>query len=646
MPSNETPDSRALDIGSLTRRDLVAMGSVAGITGLAGCGGDGQPQPTPHGSGDGPTESTVDGSTMTTRIEWNWSPGDTNFSSFGQASNYPSAEAQVFFEPLIGYSPTKQEFVYELADGPPTMESGCELHVKIKDGYTWWDGTPVTAKERVIQGQLVSWLCCGGPEEVPWAPVLVDDSEFYEVKRGHLNDSFASINMMKTLNTKYDHFEPFLERFQDATTDSERQSVGRELLDHEISLDQVIEEGYGTGLWKPVSYSSSTITFEKYADHPHAGRTDLEEWRWKVVPTDQSFYQALKQDSFDYGTTEYRRNVQNPPSHIEPVIEYPGRFGRKLGMSWRNEHLARRPVRRAIGYLLNLEGLAGIIDQVTPVTQQTVGMPDSLVEKYVGSSFLDEIIDYGTDARPEKAAETLRTAGYERSGGVWRDADGKAIRGLNFIASSNADDALIGNTISAQLSNFGIKNDFSTLEPGSYRSLVDPKSGSGEFDLSIHVAGPLAPHPSRIWSFKWPRTVDNFAGVADIGKPEGCTTEPPAVTWTGSETPTFRIPVDPVPAYPEHIGATEIDGDEQELEPIRSSIRLRYDLPEEELREVSQQWAWWFNFNLFHVNLHSIDRMLWLDSENFTVSDDATITGVNLGQGPMANGYLSSADGV
>jgi hypothetical protein len=518
--------------------------------------------------------------------------------------------------------------------------------VKIKDGYTWWDGTPVTARERVIQGQLVSWLCCGGPEKVPWAPVLVDDNEFYEVKRGQLNESFASINMMKTLNTKYDHFEPFLERFEDATTDSEIQSVGQDLLNHEISLDQVIEEGYGTGLWKPVSYSSSTITFEKYADHPHADRTDLEEWRWEVVPTDQSFYQAFKQNSYDYGTTEYRKNIQNPPANIDSVVEYPGRFGRKLGMSWRNEHLARRPVRRAIGYLLNLEGLASIIDRVTPVTQQTVGMPDSLVEKYVGESFLDRIIDYGVEAHPEKAAETLRAAGYERSGGVWRDADGNAMRGLKFVASSNSNDALIGNTISGQLSEFGIKNNFSTLEPASYRSIVDPKSGSGDFDLSIHEAGPLAPHPSRIWSFKWPRTVDNFAGVAEIGKPEGCTTEPPAITWTESETPTFRIPVDPVPAYPERIGATELDGDGQRLDPIRTSIRLRYDLPEAQLRRLSQQWAWWYNFNLFHVNLHSVDQMLWMDTDEYGIADGATITGVNLGQGPMANGYVSSSDGV
>jgi ABC-type transport system substrate-binding protein len=646
MTSEETVVPDGLDIGSLTRRKLFAMGSMAGITGLAGCGGGRENDPTPIGSGEDPPASTVDGETMTTRINWNWSPGDTNFSSFGQASNYPSAEAQVFFEPLIGYSPIDQEFVYELADGPPTMESGCELHVRVKDGYTWWDGTPVTAKERVIQGQLVSWLCCGGPDEVPWAPVLVDDREFYEVKRGKLNQSFASINMMKTLNTKYDHFEPFMERFEDATTDSEKQSIGRELLNHEISLDQVIENGYGTGLWKPVSYSSSTITFEKYDDHPHADRTDLAKWRWEVVPTDQSFYQAFKQDSYDYGTTEYRRNVQNSPANIEPVIEYPGRVGRKLGMSWRNDHLARIPVRRAIGYLMNLEGLANIIDQVTPVTQQTVGMPDSLVEEYVGSSFLDDIIDYGVESRPEKAAQTLRAAGYERSGGVWRDADGSAIRGLKFIASSSSNDALIGNTISGQLSEFGIKNDFSTLEPGSYRSIVDSKSGSGEFDLSIHVAGPLAPHPSRIWSFKWPRTVDNFANVAEFPKPEGCTTEPPEVTWTESETPTFRIPVDPVPAYPERIGATELDGDGKRLDPIRTSMQLRYDLPAEELRALSQQWAWWFNFNLFHVNLHSIDRMLWMDSEDYALSDEARVTGVNLGQGPMANGYVSSSDDI
>jgi ABC-type transport system substrate-binding protein len=458
-----------------------------------------------------------------------------------------------------------------------------------------------------------------------------------------MNQDFASINMMQVLPTKHAFFNPYVERLDDATTEEEIQNITKEIRDIEITLDDMMEQGLGYGLWQPTSYSSSQITFEKYADHPNADRTDLEEWVWHVIPEDQSFTQAFKQSRFDYGNSKYDQNVQRPPSEIEDVVHYAGRSGRKLGISWRNEHLARRPVRRAINYLLDLEGLAKIIGTVTPVSQQTAGMPDDLVEKWLGADFVDQLIDYGPESKPKKAAQTLRAAGYERRNGVWTDADGKRIRGLRFISNSRSDDALVGNTISEQLDNFGIKNDFSTLEGGAFQNVVNPSGGTGEFDLAITRAGPSAPHPSRIWDFKWDSIVATYPQVANIGKPEGCTTEAPTPEWTASETPTYRIPVDPSPEYPEDVGATDRSGPTKTMEPIGKSMKMRYDLPAEEIRGHARDWAWWVNFNAFHVYLHSFDRTLWLDTDAFAVNDDATIQGVSYGKGPMAQGDLSTA---
>jgi hypothetical protein len=614
--------------------------------GLAGCGGrngDG-PTPIPGDGQDGDGTPRSEERTVHSRVSWNWAPGDTNFNRQGLTTNFPGGQARVFYDPLVGYSPIDQEFVYEVADGPPTMEGGCELHVEMKDTYTWWDGTPVTARDRVTAGTIVPYMCCGGPDQVPWNAQLVDDYEFFEVKRGDLNQAFASINMMQILPTKHAFFEPYLDRLDDASTSEEIQEITRDIRNVKISLDDMIEQGLGYGLWKPVEYTSATITFEKYADHPNADRTDLETWIWHVVPEEQSFTQAFKQGRYDYGNTKYAQNVDQVPAGVEPVVNYPGRVGRKLGISWRNEHLARRPVRRAINYLMDLEGLAGVLGTVTPVHQQTAGMPDDLVEKWIGSDFVDRLIDYGVESEPEQAARTLREADYEKRNGVWTDGDGKRIRNLRFISSSNTDDALIGNTISEQLNDFGIKNTFSTLEGGSFQNVVNPNSGSGDFDLAITAAGPSAPHPCRLWDFKWGRTVATYPNVSNIGKPEGCTTDAPDVEWTASETPTYRIPVDPSPAYPEEVGVTELAGDGKRMDPVGTSIKMRYALPTEEIRNLAREWAWWVNFNAFHTYLHSIDRTLWIDTNHVEISDDAVIQGVNYGSGPMGKGYLVTAD--
>jgi ABC-type transport system substrate-binding protein len=609
---------------------------------LAGCGGRGREGPTPFpddGSGDR-TPVPADEDTVVSRVAWNWAVGDTDFNRFSAASNYPNGQTSVFFDPMVSYSPTEEAFRYELADGAPFME-GCELHVPLKEGYTWWDGTPVTARDRVVLGSIVPYFCCGGPEEVPWESQLVEEYEFMEVKVGQFNEAFASINMLQGIRAKADYWKPFLERLEDASTDDAVQNVVKEIRDKQVTMDEVIQEGLGYGLWKPVEYTTSTLTLEKYEDHPNAEKTDVERWQWRVIPTEQSFIQAFKQDTLDYGSTEYRTNVQNPPEAIEEVVSYPGRQGRKVGLSWRNRHFARRPVRRAINYVMDLEGLASVVGNVTPVTQQTAGMPDSLVEKWLGTDFLDRLIDYGTQSRPEKAAEVMRAGGYERRNGVWTDEDGDRMQGLRFIATSDSDSALLGDTISGQLADFGIRTDFSALEPGSYQNVMSAREGSGDFDLVIDNAGPSAPHPSRIWGYVRSAVVDNWQISANINEPEECGTAPPNVEWTEDTSPVFRIPTDPAPPYPETVGRTELDGDGQHLDPIRSASEMRLDVGEERIREIARQWAWWVNFNAFHTYLHSFDRSLWMDTDLLQIEDQPVLGGTAYGQGPLTKGSVS-----
>jgi hypothetical protein len=64
----------------------------------------------------------------------------------------------------------------------------------------------------------------------------------------------------------------------------------------------------------------------------------------------------------------------------------------------------------------------------------------------------------------------------------------------------------------------------------------------------------------------------------------------------------------------------------------------------DEMKRLSQRLAWWINFNMFHVHLHSFDRQLWLDTEQFSYDGSTPATGGTLGAGPMANGGISRAE--
>jgi hypothetical protein len=609
------------------------MGSLAAANaGLAGCGGGGE-QPTPlPGNGDGTDSST----TLRTRVPWSWAVGDTNVNTWSPLGNNPARERNVFYDPMVSHSPTENRWVYELADGPPEMRE-CKQYVTIKDTYTWWDGMTVTAEDYYVLGNIAPFFCCGGPDQVTWEPKLEDEFTYYEQKAAMLNQGFNNSNLMKGFFVKRDIYRPYLERLMDSTTDEEIQAITKELTDLKLTLDDMMEEGFGYGLWKPIDYTEATITFEKHEAHPNAEKTDLENWEWQIINNTQSFYQAFKQDRFDYGTLNYSANIQNPPSGIETIVEYPDQLGRKLGMSWRNEHLSRRPVRRAIAHLLNLSALEQIAGDVTAVSQQTAGMPDNLVADWLGEDFLDSLIDYGLEARPERAAEILRGAGYERRNGVWQDSDGNRMAGLRFISEAGGDEALVGDTISSQLTDFGIKNDFSALEAGSYRTHVTPGTGSGDFDFVLHECGGSAPHPSMIWRYSSARVVDSLSDVISISSPQECGTEA-EYEYTAEESPLFRIPVNPAPGIPEEFG--DADGDPTEFDPVVAGNRMRYDIPEEEILDLAKQWSWWVNYNAFHVYLHSFDRKMWLDTENFSLREDATIRGTNLGAGPMTKGDI------
>jgi ABC-type transport system substrate-binding protein len=626
---------RAVDTEALSRRAILGVGA-GGVAGLAGCGGTSSPTPIPD---DGAGAESGAERTVVSRVAWEFAVGDSEWNRFSAAANrIPQREA--FMTPMVSYNPATNETYYELADGPPTME-GCTLHVELEDDFTWWDGTDVTARDRAIPHSLIPYFCCGGPDEVPWVSEFVSTYEFKEEKIGKLSQTFAEVNMMSPLPGKADQWEPYIERLEDATTDTETQNIVQEIRNLHVSIDDAIEEGLGYGLWKPVEYTSSKLVLEKHDEHPYADRTNVERWEWRVVPTTQSFVQAFKRDRFDYGSSLYENNVQQVPENIEEVISYPSRFGLKMGLNWRNKHLARRPVRRAINYLLDLNDLASIAGNVSPLTQQTAGTPDSFASEWLGEAFLEEIISYGPEGRPEKAAQVMREAGYEKRGGVWTDPDGEQMTGLRFVATSSGDNALVGDTISGILSDFGIRTDFSALEGGSYRDLVSPRTGSGDFDLAIHSIGASLPHPARVWGYRRPQVVDAFAQPLNQSPAEGCSTDPPTVEYNEDTAPVFSIPVNPTPGFPDRVGRETLGDDVRHLDPVKHSTQMRFDVGRDRIEELARTFAWWVNFNAFHVYLHTTNRQMWLDTERLEVTEDPRFTGTVYGSCPLGHGDVS-----
>lgn len=623
----------SLDPGSLTRRELLVMSSAAvASAGLAGCN-----QGIQNQSGAASGDDTLD-----TRITWSWAPGDTNLNRFAQPGNYPINQQPLFFDQMIRWSPTQNKWVYQVADGKPEIQ-GCEVHVTFKDTFTWWDGTPVTAKDYIALGKTLTWFCCGGPDAVPWEPHLVDEYHFYEERGSKPNQGWETVNMTNPLPCKYKFYKPYIERLEDASTDKAVQSIVKELSDVSITLDDMMEQGLGYGLWKIVDYSSSSIVLEKHDGHPYADRTDLERWKWHVIPEDQVFYQTFQQDELDFGSSEWEGKVNSPPSGIETKISYPGLLGRKLAFNWRNKHLARRPVRRAIGYMLNLAGLEQTGGSIKAVSSQT-GIPqDELAKEWLGADFVNQLIDYSAEPQEDKATQILENAGYSQPDDVWVDSDGSAIEGLRFISSSGSDEVVIGNTISNLLKQFGIKASYSAIEGGSFESAIGADAPN-DFDMLLDtVGGNGQPHPGSVYKPAFRETLDEIGRgtVADITPPDGCTRDPPEVEWTSDKTPIYNIPL-PFPKMPKQAGEATMNGDGERFRPIVAGTTMSTAESDEQVKEAARNYAWWFNYHMPFVTLHGFMHKAWLDTENFTLDESAPV-GKPVGLAAMSAGRISTS---
>jgi len=662
----EEPSERStVELSRRQLLELTALGSVS----LAGCGGDQGATPTEGATRTPMVETeivtkTVTGGDEVTRIvetvevtpeetetatlsaddlslhmnvNWNWAAGDTNFNREGPG-NYPGSPGDfIFYTPLVQYSPISKEYVPIMEPSIPERD-GCFVINKIDDGWTWWNGMEVNSYDRVYIHELIAHSCCGGPDGVPWVAEYVDDKTWREKKAGPVNGQWRARNMVRPIRNRRDLFKPFWERAQDASSEEELDQVITDLNEFEITLDQAMEQGHGTGLWKPVSYAADQITFEKFQEHPFADRTNLEKLVLHITTNSQSRLQAIDSDTLDIGQTPYRDQLDNPPGNLATLAEWPTGNGLKLSHNWSRTHGQNRAFRAAVAHLLDLEPLARIVTgNASPVKHQAAYVPENFQEQYLGESWLDNLIDYGVSAKKDKAKAVLQEGGYSKSGDIWVGPDGNETNGLVMITRSGGDRSLIGSTISGLLNNFGFKNDFLALETGSYGERVGNNANQQwDLDLTSFGTGASWEHANEIF----------VTGGAFNITTSGCdTVEPPEISpktevhrrlrfdWgTPGETGSSY------PAVPREVGSTS--GDTYRPDIATKSFNTRLDFSKEKLRSDAREIAWWFNYHVPSVHVLTTEKRLWYDSANFGVTSDR-IYGGHPGNQPQIYGYLN-----
>jgi peptide/nickel transport system substrate-binding protein len=563
MMRNDTAGVRSDD--SVTRRRLLAAcASGVALGSLAGCvEGDG-------GIADSPTVFGHGFPSLPQQTQLNpW------------AGNYPHNLYTLLFEPATLSTPRGGHRLSDLLESV-TIE-GTTVTVEYSDEYTWWNGKPVTARDRWVGHRIDSYIA----GETPNATLVDEYTLRYELDRP-LNRQLVLYRVVTdALNTAAGLFEPWLERLEDATTQSARNDVIKRLHGWELSLDEANEKGFGCGPYEFGEVSPNRLILEQYEDHPRADDISIPRL-WFPVTQGERSDELIAQGDLDGDRGLLSEKKIETPTHIEQLARYPTVGGTKLVLNWRNDHLAHRRVRRALLCALPIDTIVSSAGWGKPTTLQT-GMTRPPARRWLDESTRNQLQQYPIESDTEQAETLMRDAGYIRQNGRWYGPAGEVTFRLRTpLWSAWASSAQI---IEQSLDSFGFDVSAVQTSDASFRAVAQ----RDEYDLLLW------------WTTGRPYIAYD---VTD--------TNPATLGYGISDS---SIETAPQPVKP----SIQTPDGERTIDLLEQWRRIERSTPERETRAATSLFARWWNYDLPDILLATEHSGVWGNTRDFAwPSDDAT----------------------
>ncbi|AHG01829.1 ABC transporter substrate-binding protein (plasmid) [Halostagnicola larsenii XH-48] len=499
---------------------------------------------------------------------------------------------------------------------------GREITIEFPTDWTYWNGNDITAEDYFVAAEIDRYQDPEGSSIE--GHELVDD---YTVRRTYKEDIspvVAKMNANYGMEAPKSEFREYVDRYEEASSESERQAVTDELLQMTIPTEEFVDKGLGSSLFRIEDFTSSETLAVKYDDHPWADRTDIEEIR--LIPSvdgSGSIEELGRSDELDMTKYITEDQMSRYPDNIENIYKLDHYNCQKYILNWNNEHLSNRSVRRAIISAIDIPSIVDAAAQtgklVSPTEVQT-GIRETIEDTYLGDGFTDQLIQYPVEADEETAIEYMEQADYSREDNTWVSPDGEAVE-LNIITDSGIDKVQPTNVLSDQLTGFGIETNLETVGQDYYTRVQE-----WEFDIAWmwHVAVANW-HPTAYFS-------NNFYGLL-AGNPD-------SNSDTGPTGVPFSLEI------PEEVGAKEVGSNGIEINPAQLMTDLGASSSEEETIDLTQQLVQWVNYDLPSIIHMQENRGFGGDVENFSFPDPDD-DGVRLDQpspGPMAlcSGHIST----
>lgn len=586
------------DNSRFTRRTFLGASGGALTAALAGCAGG--------GSSD---------SRFVTAFEGGRPPNEVHFNPWNPA-NYAQTYSIYWL----------QRTVSAHGDGTVTSDffenmsvDGREVTIEFPTNWTYWNGNDITAEDYLVAAELDRYQ---DPEGSPIeSNELVDEYTIRRTYKEPISPTVARLNAGYGMEAPKSVFREYLDRYEEASSESERQDVTDELLQMTISTEEFVEQGLGSTLFKIEDFNSSETLAVKQDDHPWADRTDIEEIR--VIPNVESgtnVRQLERNNELDMTQYITDDRASGYPDNLENIYELSHYNCQKFMLNWENEHLANRSVRRAIISAIDIPSIvegAAQTGMLAEPTQVQTGIRETIEDRYLGDGFTDQLIQYPVEADEGTATEYMEEADYSMEDGTWVSPDGEPVE-FNIITQSSNAQTQQANIFGDQLARFGINREVTTVGQDYYSRVQN-----WEFDIAWmwHVALPYW-HPTAYFS-------NNFYGLL-AGDPD-------SDSATGPTGVPFETEI------PEEVGAKEVSGGGVEINPAELMNELTAASSEEETIELTEQLVQWVNYDLPSIIHLQENRGFGGDVENFSFPDpdETRLDHPNPGPWALTSGHIS-----
>lgn len=565
--------SKPSDRTAISRRRLLALTAGGSVAGLAGCSGEGG-NGTDDAAGGLTTasESTDSGSTEegTTSSE-----GDSESSGNVWVTRTATVPTDITWNP---YQDGGDWYTLSLIHGfgaslsrrkplkwvPFLAENwsldGKTFTIEMHDGFTWHNGNPVTADDYRLQYEISDHMGFGkhgAPlPSIDGYPEAVDDYTLEMTLKEEMSEAtFVPQNFGEPLWYEPDFFTPFVEKFRDASGEEAMTGIRKEV------SETALEEPVGFGPLKYDSVDSQKTVLKYFEDYPFEyvqqkftertglditgyGRPNFDTVHVKHVPSNNKMTQEIMSGNVDGGPGPLVSDQQLPEGMSipqQPVLHGSGfifnmyDWGETPG-----DPMFRKPdVRKAFAYAIDRHAAGvqlgqGAQDATTDATM--TGLLQAQESEWLSDDFMSKMIPYERDL--DKAAQHLEAAGLSKEDGTWYKPNGDKFTvrmgsGACVTRYVNAFSVLQSN-----LSEFGIDAKVINGECSTFFSKDDNDNG---VDITTAEWGGAQQHPYFAFDWMYLRdyvTKENSA-ERDGFLPGDETLDVPPVGEPDGETSTF-----------------------------------------------------------------------------------------------------------